>query len=67
VLTELFLIYERENSFQQQIGLKFKKETSKVLHWSTALCGAETWTLRKVDEEYLESLKCGTGEEWRSV
>jgi hypothetical protein len=30
----------------------------KCYIWSISLCGAETWTLRKVDE------KCGTGEEW---
>jgi hypothetical protein len=25
------------------------------------------WTLRKVDQKYLESFECGAGEEWRSV
>jgi hypothetical protein len=39
----------------QQIGLKFKKETSKVLHLEYGLCGAETWTLQKVDQKYLEN------------
>ena len=33
--------------------------------WSTTLCGAETWTLLKVDKKYEESLKCGAGEGWR--
>jgi hypothetical protein len=37
---------QEEGSFHQQIGLIFKKETSKVLHWSRALNGAETWKLR---------------------
>ena len=23
--------------------------------WSTAFCGAETWTLRKVDQQYPDS------------
>jgi hypothetical protein len=29
------------------------------------LYGAETWTLRKVDQKYLGSLKRGAGEGWR--
>jgi hypothetical protein len=37
--------------------LKFKEETSKVLLWSTALYGAETWALRKVDQRSLESFE----------
>jgi hypothetical protein len=27
--------------------------------------GAETWTFRKADEKYLESLESGAGEGWR--
>ena len=27
----------------------------KSYNWSLALCGAETWTLRKVDQKYLDS------------
>jgi len=27
------------------------------------LCGAEAWTLRKVDQKYLESLKCRAGKD----
>jgi hypothetical protein len=42
-----------KNTFHQQIGLKFKDETSEVLHLehSTAL------TLRKVEKNYLESFE----------
>jgi uncharacterized GH25 family protein len=29
----------------------------KCYIWSIALCGAETWTVRKVDQKYLESFK----------
>jgi hypothetical protein len=39
--------------FHQLKGLKFKEETS----WSIALYGADTWTLRKVDQKYLESFE----------
>jgi len=34
--------------------LKFK-EDSEVLHLEHSFYGAETWTLRKVDEKHLES------------
>ena len=29
----------------------------KCCIWSMGLCGAGTWTLRKVDEKYLESFE----------
>ena len=38
--------------------------TKKTNIWGTALYGAETWTLQKVDKEVL---KCGAGEEWRAA
>jgi hypothetical protein len=45
----------QEESFHQQIGLKFKKENSKVLHVEHSFFyGAETWTLRKADQKCLE-------------
>ena len=36
----------------------------KCYIWSTAFYGAETWTLRKVYQKYLESFECGAGEGW---
>jgi len=50
-------IQQEEDSFYQQIGLKFEEETNKMLHWSMALYGAETWTLRAADQKYLESFE----------
>jgi hypothetical protein len=44
-----------ERRRQQQIGLKFKEETSKMHILSIALCGAATWTLRTLGQKYLES------------
>jgi hypothetical protein len=32
-----------------------RKKPVKCYIWSIALCGAETWILRKVDQKYLES------------
>jgi hypothetical protein len=45
---------KRRRLFHQQIGFKFKEETSKVLHLEHSLYGTETWTLRKIDQKYLE-------------
>jgi hypothetical protein len=39
------------------MGFKFKDETSEMQHLERALCGAETWTLREVDQKYLEVLE----------
>jgi hypothetical protein len=45
--------FNKKKAFRQQVGIKFKEETSEVLIWQIALCGGETWTLRKVDQNYL--------------
>jgi hypothetical protein len=39
--------------------LNLREKLAKHYVWNTALYGAETWTVRKVDQKYLESLKCG--------
>jgi len=46
---------QKENSFPQKIGLKYtRKELVKRYISIIALFGAETWTLRIVDPNYLE-------------
>jgi hypothetical protein len=52
--------------FTSKLDLK-KKKLVKCCVWSIALCGAENGTLGKVYQKYLEVLKCGAGESWRSV
>jgi hypothetical protein len=37
----------------------------KCYIWIIAFFDTVTWTLQKVDQKYLESLKCGAGKEWR--
>jgi hypothetical protein len=37
--------------------VNLSKKLVKCYIWSTALIGSENWTLRKVDQEYLESSK----------
>jgi hypothetical protein len=37
--------------------LNLRKKLVKYHIWSIALCGAETWTVWKVDRKYLESFE----------
>jgi hypothetical protein len=37
--------------------LNLRKKVVKCYIWSIALCGAETWTLLKVDQKYLKGLR----------
>jgi len=47
--------FNKKKNFHQQIGLKLvKKKKEKCYIWSIAFYGAETRTLRKVDNKYLE-------------
>lgn len=44
-----------------KIGVTFKKGTGICFVLSVVVCNAETWTLRRTEEKYLECLKreCG--------
>jgi hypothetical protein len=39
------------------LDLNLRKKLVKCYIWNTALCGAETWTLWKLDQKYLESFE----------
>jgi hypothetical protein len=41
--------------FTIKVDLNVRREQVQCYIWSMALCGAETWTLREVDQKYLES------------
>ena len=41
--------------FSSTLDLELRKKLVKCYVWSTALYGAETWTLRAVDQKHLES------------
>jgi hypothetical protein len=43
--------------FTSKLDLNLRKKQVKCHIWSIALYGAETWTLRKVDQKYLESFE----------
>ncbi|KDR10935.1 hypothetical protein L798_14458, partial [Zootermopsis nevadensis] len=46
------------------LGLEMKKKLVKCYVWSVALYGAETWTLRKKEQKYLESYEMWC---WRRI
>jgi hypothetical protein len=54
---------KKESFFTSQPDLNLRKKLVKCYIWSIALYGAETWTLRKVDQKYLESFEMWC---WRS-
>ena len=43
--------------FTSTLDLKLRKKLVKCYIWSIALYGAETWTLRAVDQKHLESFE----------
>jgi len=48
---------KNRSSFHQQIDLNLGKKVIERYAWLIALCGAESWTLWKVDEKYLKSFE----------
>jgi hypothetical protein len=54
----------RRGSFHQQIGLKFKDGTSKLLYLKHSCMVLKTGHFGKT-RNTLKVLKCGAGEEWR--
>jgi hypothetical protein len=60
--------FNKKKHFTSKLGLNLRKKLAKCYVWSTALYGAETWILRKVDKKNTwKVLKCDAGEAWRSV
>jgi hypothetical protein len=43
--------------FTSKLYLELRKKLVKCYIWNVALCGAETWTYRAVDQKYLESFE----------
>jgi hypothetical protein len=48
---------KKKTLFTSKMDLNLRKKLVKCYIWSIALLGAETWTLRKVDQKYLESIE----------
>ena len=43
--------------FTNTLDLKLRKKLAKCYIWSIALYGAETWTIRAVDQKQLETFE----------
>ncbi|PNF20136.1 hypothetical protein B7P43_G04362 [Cryptotermes secundus] len=49
--------FSKKNLFTSKLDLNLRKKLVKCYVWSITLYGAETWTLRAVDQKHLESFK----------
>jgi hypothetical protein len=49
--------FNKKTLSTSKLDLNLRKKLVKCYIWSIALYGAETWTLRKVDQNYLESFE----------
>jgi hypothetical protein len=49
--------FNKKTLFTSRLALNLRKKLAKCYIWIIALYGAETWTLRKVDQKYLESFE----------
>ena len=50
-------INKKRSLFTSTLDLELRKKLVRCYIWSIALYGAETWTLRAVDQKYLESFE----------
>jgi len=48
---------KKRTLFTSTLGLELRNKLVKCYIWSIALYGAETWTLRAVDQKHLESFE----------
>jgi hypothetical protein len=48
---------KKKNLFTSRLDLNLRKKLVKCYIWSMALYGAETWTIRAVDQKNLESFE----------
>jgi hypothetical protein len=55
---------KKKTLFTSKLDLELRKKLVKCYIWNTALYDAETWTLRKLDQKYLESFEMWC---WRRI
>jgi predicted restriction endonuclease len=48
---------KKRTLFTSTLDLELRKKLVKCYIWSIALCGAETWTIRAVDQKHMESFE----------
>jgi hypothetical protein len=56
---------KKRTLFTSTLNLELRKKLVKCYVWSITLYGAETWTLRAVDQKHLESFKSGARGGWK--
>jgi hypothetical protein len=49
--------FNKKTLFTSKLDLNLRKKLVNCYIWSIALYCAETWTLRKIDQKYLESFE----------
>ena len=54
IVMQKVALNRKKSLFTSKLDLYLRKKLVKCCIWSIALYGAETWTLRKVDQKYLE-------------
>jgi hypothetical protein len=57
IATEKAAFNKKKVLFIRELDLELRKKLVKCYIWSIALYGAETWTLRKLDQKYMESFE----------
>jgi hypothetical protein len=55
----------KKNLFTWKLDLNLRKKLVKWYIWNIGCYGAETWTLRKVDQKHMESFKMWCWRRWR--
>jgi len=65
IATAKAALNKKKTLFTSTFGLNLRNKLVKCYIWSTSLYGAETWKLRKVDQNTWKVLKCVTGQAWR--
>jgi hypothetical protein len=50
-------VNKKKTLFTSKLDLELRKKLVKCYIWRIALYGAETWTLRKLVQKYLESFE----------
>ena len=49
--------FNKKTLFTSKLDLNLRKKLVKCYIWSMALYGSKTWTLRAVNQKYLESFE----------
>jgi hypothetical protein len=49
--------FNKNTLFIDRLDLNLRKKLMKYYIWSTAWQGAETWTLQRIDQKYMESFE----------